>query len=51
MFEAINVEGTFFLYGSFVLVGSIILYFCMIETKNKTLQEIEEEFKNQKCCT
>jgi facilitated trehalose transporter len=51
MFDAIHVEGTFLLYGSSVLLGSIVLYFCMTESKNKTLQEIEEEFKKQKCCT
>lgn len=47
LFSLITIEGTFFFYGAVVLVGTIILYFWMIESKNKTLLEIEEEFRNK----
>lgn len=34
----------FFLYGSISLLGTIFLYLYLPETKDKTLQEIEEYF-------
>lgn len=46
LIESISMELTFFLYGSIVLVGSVVLYYWLIETKNKTLQQIEEELRN-----
>jgi hypothetical protein len=45
LIDLLSIELTFFLYGILVQVGSIALYFYMIESKNKTLQEIEEELK------
>lgn len=46
LFAAIGTGGTFFFYGSIALAGTIILYFFLPETRNKTLQEIEEYFAN-----
>ncbi|XP_041983518.1 facilitated trehalose transporter Tret1-2 homolog [Aricia agestis] len=39
---------TFLIYGIIALVGTIILYFILPETKGKSLQEIEEKFKSGK---
>lgn len=39
---------TFLIYGIIALVGTLVLYFILPETKGKSLQEIEERFKNGK---
>ncbi|XP_023941484.2 facilitated trehalose transporter Tret1-like [Bicyclus anynana] len=48
MMEKTGVEGTFGIFGLFVLVGLVILYFILNETKDKTLQEIENEIRGLK---
>ncbi|XP_030755107.1 facilitated trehalose transporter Tret1-like isoform X2 [Sitophilus oryzae] len=45
MFAMFGSDGTFLLYGIMGLVGTIFIYFCLPETKGKTLNEIEEYFK------
>lgn len=45
MFQAIGYEGTYLFYGLSTLVGTIFLYFCLPETKDKTLLQIAEEFR------
>lgn len=44
MFRDLGTGGTFFFYGAIALAGTIILYFFMPETRNKTLLDIEEHF-------
>lgn len=44
----IGQAGAFFIYGSFALIGTIFLVLCLPETKDKTLQEIENSFRNNK---
>nr|XP_021201849.1 facilitated trehalose transporter Tret1-2 homolog [Bombyx mori] len=39
---------TFSFYGAIAFIGSIILFFVLPETKGRSLQEIEDKFKNQK---
>lgn len=46
MFESLGTDGTFLVYGSMALLGTIFVYFCLPETKGKTLHEIEEYFKS-----
>lgn len=41
-------QGTFFMYGCISLLGTIFFYVYLPETKNKTLQEIEEYFAGNK---
>ncbi|XP_037907575.1 facilitated trehalose transporter Tret1-like isoform X2 [Hermetia illucens] len=45
MFEALALEGTFLFYGLVALIGTFVLSLILPETKNKTLQEIENEFR------
>ncbi|XP_077284436.1 facilitated trehalose transporter Tret1-like isoform X2 [Arctopsyche grandis] len=42
--HSIQRYGTFWLYGCISLFGTIFFYFCLPETKGKTLQEIEDYF-------
>lgn len=39
---------TFLIYGTMSLVGTVVLYFILPETKGKSLQEIEERFRSGK---
>ncbi|XP_069356822.1 facilitated trehalose transporter Tret1-like isoform X2 [Maniola hyperantus] len=48
MMEKTGVEGTFGIYALHVAVGLLILYFILNETKDKTLQEIENEIRGIK---
>lgn len=45
MFQGIGHEGTYLFYGLSTLAGTIFLYFCLPETKDKTLLQIAEEFR------
>lgn len=47
MFTAIGSHGTFLVYGSVALVETVFLGLVLPETKNKTLQEVEEIFKKK----
>lgn len=47
-FTTIGQEGAFFIYGSVALIGTIFLVLCLPETKDKTLQEIENSFRSSK---
>ncbi|MCM2372604.1 sugar porter family MFS transporter [Aporhodopirellula aestuarii] len=40
---ALGASGTFWLYGFICLIGFVVLYFNVPETKNKSLEEIERE--------
>ena len=40
-------HGTFILYGSISLLGTIYFYLCLPETKGKSLQEIEDYFSGR----
>lgn len=44
---SITQHGTFILYGCISLLGTIYFYICLPETKNKTLQEIEDYFSGR----
>lgn len=46
---ALTKSGPFLLYGSISLIGTIFLLIFLPETKDKTLQEIEERFSQGKC--
>ncbi|XP_032524917.2 glucose transporter GlcP-like [Danaus plexippus] len=48
MMENTGVQGTYAIYGSLNLISLVILYFILIETKDKTLQEIENDVKGIK---
>lgn len=41
----IGMEGAFFIYGAVALAGTIFLLICLPETKNRTLQDIENSFE------
>ncbi|XP_063379813.1 facilitated trehalose transporter Tret1-like [Cydia fagiglandana] len=48
MFESIGHHGTYLFYGLSTMLGTIFLFFCLPETRGKTLIEIEEHFRNSK---
>lgn len=45
MFISIGHHGTYLFYGLSTLCGTIFLFFCLPETKDKTLLQIEEYFR------
>ncbi|XP_055629327.1 facilitated trehalose transporter Tret1-2 homolog [Toxorhynchites rutilus septentrionalis] len=45
LFASVGTNGTFMIYGLISLVGTLCLYMILPETKNRTLQEIEDSFK------
>lgn len=45
MFITIGHHGTYLFYGLSTLLGTVFLYFCLPETKDKTLLQIEEHFR------
>lgn len=45
MFESIGHHGTYMFYGLSTTFGTLFLYFCLPETKDKTLLQIEEYFR------
>lgn len=45
--ESITQQGTFILYGWISMLGTIYFYLCLPETKNRTLQEIEDYFSGR----
>lgn len=47
MSETVGTFGVFMLYGFIALIGTIVLHFIMPETRNKTLQQIEESFSQK----
>ncbi|XP_068628218.1 facilitated trehalose transporter Tret1-like isoform X2 [Battus philenor] len=48
MFETVGHHGTYLFYGISTLLGTVFLYFCLPETKGKTLLQIEERFRSGK---
>ncbi|XP_060866654.1 facilitated trehalose transporter Tret1-like [Metopolophium dirhodum] len=46
--ELVGKSGTFAVYGAVSILSTIFFYYFCPETKNKTLQEIEESFCNKK---
>lgn len=42
---ALGASGTFWLYGAICLVGFVVMYFKVPETKGRTLEEIEQQFE------
>lgn len=47
MSEALEVFGVFLCYGCVSLIGTLVLWYILPETKNKTLQQIEESFSKE----
>ncbi|KFB35580.1 AGAP005600-PA-like protein [Anopheles sinensis] len=47
LFATVGVNGTFLVYGVISLLGTLVLYVILPETKNRTLQEIEEQFRRR----
>ncbi|XP_071453653.1 facilitated trehalose transporter Tret1-like [Hetaerina americana] len=48
LFASLEMGGAFCVYGGVVLVGTLLLHFCLPETKGRTLQEIEEAFQGRR---
>lgn len=45
--DVLGTFGVFFCYGLIALIGTIVLYFILPETRNKTLQQIEDGFSRK----
>lgn len=48
LFDAFGLAGGFLCFALFTFLGTVILYFILPETKNKTLKEIEEMFRERR---
>ncbi|XP_066148673.1 facilitated trehalose transporter Tret1-2 homolog [Euwallacea fornicatus] len=48
MVERLGTDGTFAIYGSMTLFGTVFVYMFLPETRGKTLHEIEDYFKSGK---
>ncbi|KAG7296375.1 hypothetical protein JYU34_021518 [Plutella xylostella] len=48
MYSSIGVEGSFLVYSVIIVFCLIILYYILPETKDRTLLDIESEFRNKK---
>jgi facilitated trehalose transporter len=48
MSEALDTFGVFMCYGAISLIGTVALYMILPETRNKTLQQIEDSFSSTK---
>lgn len=48
MFSSIGSSGTFLVYGCVALVETVFLFLVLPETKNKTLQEVEDMFRKKR---
>lgn len=47
MWHFIYFTGTFYLFCGISVLGLIVLYFMLPETKNKTLEEVEQLFMSE----
>lgn len=45
LYSSIGIEGTFLIYSAILVVGLIVLFVMLPETKDRTLQDIEDSFK------
>lgn len=48
LYSSVGVEGAFLVYSATLIVFLSIIYFLLPETKDRTLQEIEDSFKGKK---
>ncbi|XP_018908021.1 facilitated trehalose transporter Tret1 isoform X2 [Bemisia tabaci] len=47
MIRYLSLHGTMYFYSAISLLGSLFLYYCLPETENRTLHEIENHFANK----
>lgn len=47
LFTSVGVEGAFLVYAGTLIIGLVIIYYLLPETKDKTLQEIESSFRRK----
>lgn len=48
LYSSIGIEGTFLMYSATLVIGLIVLFIMLPETKDRTLQDIEDSFKCKK---
>lgn len=47
LYSSIGIEGTFLIYSATLVIGLVVLFLMLPETKDKTLQDIEDSFKSK----
>lgn len=49
LISSVGLQGTYVLYAGIIIAGLVVAWFLLPETRGKTLQQIEEHFRGERC--